>query len=179
MSAAELNFPEEENQGSSWLGLAQAVFNTQAQRWDYQNCGGGLRWQLFPYQGGYTLKNSVSNGGFFELAARLAFFTGNSSYADWANKMWDWSASSLLLRESDWNVGDSVSTPDNCTTLGDLQWTYNYGVYFMGAAYMYNYVSISVLVFSVPLLTFIDERIQPVGEARERTPHQDFQHLLP
>lgn len=139
MSAAELNYPESGDQ-PSWLALAQGVFNTQAERWDTTACGGGLRWQLFPYQGGYTLKNSVSNGGFFQLAARLALFTGNQSYADQAIKMWDWCAQSPLLNEQTWSVADSTSMTDNCTSQGNLQWTYNYGVFFMGAAYMYNYV---------------------------------------
>jgi len=29
----------------------------------------------------------------------------------------------------------------NCTDQGNLQWTYNYGIYLMGAAYMYNYTN--------------------------------------
>lgn len=47
MSAAEYNFPHPEADEPQWLALAQAVFNTQAARWDTEHCGGGLRWQIF------------------------------------------------------------------------------------------------------------------------------------
>lgn len=47
MSAAEYNFPHPEPDEPQWLGLAQAVFNTQAARWDTEHCNGGLKWQIF------------------------------------------------------------------------------------------------------------------------------------
>lgn len=47
MSAAEYNFPHPAEDQPQWLGLAQAVFNTQAARWDTEHCNGGLRWQIF------------------------------------------------------------------------------------------------------------------------------------
>lgn len=115
MTAAEIGFPDVDD-GYSWLSLAQGVFNTQVARWDSNNCGGGLRWQIFPYQAGYAMKNSISNGLLFQLAARLARYTNNQTYTEWAEKVWDWSASSP-------------------------QWSYNYGTYLIGAAYMYNMVS--------------------------------------
>jgi mannan endo-1,6-alpha-mannosidase len=139
MLAAELQFPDRPD-GYSWLALAQGVFNTQVARWDTTKCGGGLRWQIFPYQAGYTMKNSISNGGLFQLAARLARYTGNQTYYDWAEKVWDWSASTPLLNTKTWNVADSTTMEDNCTSQGDNQWSYNYGTYLMGAAYMWNYV---------------------------------------
>ncbi len=52
MSAAERNFPRPPGDGPDWLAMAQAVFNTQAHRWDDEHCGGGLRWQIFPWNGG-------------------------------------------------------------------------------------------------------------------------------
>ncbi|TKA81742.1 hypothetical protein B0A55_01126 [Friedmanniomyces simplex] len=48
MGAAESNFPPPETQYPSWLAMAQSVFNQQASRWDDANCGGGMRWQIFP-----------------------------------------------------------------------------------------------------------------------------------
>jgi mannan endo-1,6-alpha-mannosidase len=89
MSAAEANFPDPPADQPQWLALAQAVFNTQAARWDDTSCGGGLRWQIFTFNNGYTYKNSISNGCFFNLAARLAKYTGNDTYAQWADKTWD------------------------------------------------------------------------------------------
>jgi mannan endo-1,6-alpha-mannosidase len=47
MVAAELKFPDPPKDQPQWLALAQAVFNTQASRWDPTTCGGGLRWQIF------------------------------------------------------------------------------------------------------------------------------------
>ncbi|XHF98409.1 hypothetical protein AWENTII_001962 [Aspergillus wentii] len=139
MTAAELNFTEQKDQ-PSWLSLAQGVFNTQVPRWDDQNCGGGLRWQIYPYQKGYTTKNAISNGGLFQLAARLAFYTTDQKYADWAEKIWDWSGKTPLLREDDWTIADTTTIEAQCKDHGDLQWTYNYGTYLSGAAYMYNFV---------------------------------------
>ncbi|KAL8867016.1 MAG: hypothetical protein Q9174_005933, partial [Haloplaca sp. 1 TL-2023] len=39
MSAAETKFPNPPSNRPQWLALAQAVFNTQAPRWDTQFCG--------------------------------------------------------------------------------------------------------------------------------------------
>lgn len=86
MDAAESNFPEASS-GPSWLSLADAVFNFQASEWDDGTCGGGIRWQVYSFGNGYNLKNAISDGGFFQLAARLARYTGNSTYGDWANKV--------------------------------------------------------------------------------------------
>ncbi|EKV06618.1 Glycosyl hydrolase, putative [Penicillium digitatum PHI26] len=140
MTAAELSFPDRST-GFSWLSLAQGVFNTQIKRWDTSSCGGGLRWQIWPYQSGYGMKNSISNGGLFQLSARLARYTGDAIYLQWANKIWDWSASSPLLSNSTWNVADSTNIDNDCSTQGNAQWTYNYGTYLMGAAYMYNHTN--------------------------------------
>ncbi|KAL2834885.1 mannan endo-1,6-alpha-mannosidase [Aspergillus cavernicola] len=138
MTAAEVGFPEDEN-GYSWLSLAHGVFSSQTEAWDSSHCGGGMRWQLFPYQQGYTMKNAISNAGFFQLAARLAYYTSNDTYTDWSQKAWDWSVSSPLVNNKTWNVADSTNNEDGCTTQGNNQWSYNYGAYLTGAAYMYNY----------------------------------------
>ncbi|EHA26546.1 CAZyme family GH76 [Aspergillus niger] len=137
MTAAELNYPEQDGQ-PSWLSLAQGVFNTQVPRWDTTSCQGGLRWQIWPYQAGYTTKNAISNGGLFQLAARLGRYTNNDTYTDWAEKIWDWSATTPLLQTEDWYIADTTTTEANCKDHGDIQWTYNYGTYLSGAAYMYN-----------------------------------------
>src|SRR5271167_4871113 len=90
MSAAETNFQNPPADQPQWLALAQAVFNTQAARWDNSTCGGGLRWQIFTFNNGYNYKNSISNGCFFNIAARLAKYTGNDTYAQWASRTFDW-----------------------------------------------------------------------------------------
>jgi mannan endo-1,6-alpha-mannosidase len=80
MSAAELNFPNPPKGKPSWLSLAQAVFNNHVSRWDMSSCGGGLRWQIYITNPGYDYKNTISNGAFFQLGARLARYTGKNNY---------------------------------------------------------------------------------------------------
>lgn len=154
MTAAELNYPEQDGQ-PSWLSLAQGVFNTQVPRWDTSSCQGGLRWQIWPYQAGYTTKNAISNGGLFQLAARLGRYTNNDTYTDWAEKIWDWSATTPLLQTEDWYIADTTTTEANCKDHGDIQWTYNYGTYLSGAAYMYNLVS--AIAFDLCFDLFFDQ----------------------
>ncbi|KAJ5681603.1 Mannan endo-1-6-alpha-mannosidase DCW1 [Penicillium maclennaniae] len=139
MTAAEIQFPDSTvGEGYSWLSLAQGVFNTQIARWDTTKCGGGLRWQIWSWESGYTMKNAISNGGLFQLSARLYRYTGSETYGNWARKIWDWSVSSPLVSNSTWNVADSTEMTNDCTTQGNTQWSYNYGTYLIGASYMYN-----------------------------------------
>ena len=139
MLAAETNFQNPPAGSPQWLALAQAVFNEMASRWDETTCGGGLRWQIFQFNNGYTYKNSIANGCFFNLGARLARYTGNDTYAQWAQKIWDWE-NSVGLIDSSYNIYDGSSDVQNCTIVDRLQWTYNAGVYLHGAANLYNYV---------------------------------------
>ena len=139
MSAAEQKFPNTPAGKPGWVELAQAVFNTQALRWDTEYCNGGLRWQIFTFNNGYDYKNTISNGVFFNLGARLALYTGNSSYADWANKAYDWTSQVGFMDES-YHFYDGAHTTLNCKDINKIQWTYNVGVFLLGAATMYNYV---------------------------------------
>ncbi|KAJ5533614.1 mannan endo-1-6-alpha-mannosidase [Penicillium frequentans] len=137
MTAVEYKLPDRPT-GFSWLSLAQGVFNTQKARWDTTMCGGGLRWQIYVYEGsGYYMKNAVSNGGFFQLAARLYRYTGNEEYYTWAKKTWEWSCSVPLVDNSTWTVDDSTNGEQQCANGDQVRWTYNYGVYFGGCAYLY------------------------------------------
>ncbi|KAL4890637.1 glycoside hydrolase [Aspergillus ambiguus] len=137
MSAAERNFPNPPDTSPGWLAMAQAVFNTQAARWDTETCGGGLRWQIFTFNNGFNYKNTISNGCFFNLAARLAKYTGNQTYAEWAERAWNWTTA-VNLMTNDWLFYDGTDDTSNCTTFNQIQWTYNSGVYLLGAANMYN-----------------------------------------
>ncbi|CZT04211.1 hypothetical protein WAI453_009633 [Rhynchosporium graminicola] len=144
MLAAETNFPNPPPDQPQWLALAQAVFNELTARWDTQTCGGGLKWQIFPFNNGYTYKNSIANGCLFNLGARLARYTNNQTYADWAIKVWDWE-NSIGLIDDNFNVYDGATEPTNCTTIERLQWTYNAGIYLYGAANLYNLTEGSAL----------------------------------
>lgn len=149
MTAAETKFPDPPDGQPGWLALAQGVFNTQVVRWDQQNCNGGLRWQIFTFNNGYNYKNSISNGCFFNVAARLALYTGNTTYADWAVKTWDWMYN-VGLMSPDYHIYDGTQIADNCTSKDHNTWTYNSGIYMLGAAAMYNYVSYLYIHLELP-----------------------------
>ncbi|KAM3088317.1 hypothetical protein ACMFMG_002371 [Clarireedia jacksonii] len=137
MSAAESKLPEAQN--VTWFDLANEVFNEQAARWDDENCGGGLRWQIFAFNAGYTYKNSFTNGNFFQLASRLAAYTGNSTYSEWASKAFNWTTSVGLIT-NDGKVFDGTDVTKNCSSssIDKVQFSGNAGTFISGAAYMYN-----------------------------------------
>lgn len=139
MSAAENRFPDPPPDQPQWLALAQAVFNEWAMRWDTATCNGGLRWQIFTFNNGFNYKNSISNGCFFNVATRLARFTGNQTYADWAAKIFEWEQGTGLITDR-FQVLDGAGVQDgsNCTNPDVIQWSYNAGIYMHGASVMYN-----------------------------------------
>ncbi|PSS27636.1 glycoside hydrolase family 76 protein [Amorphotheca resinae ATCC 22711] len=139
MLAAETNFQNPPPNQPSWLSLAQAVFNTQAVRPD-NTCGGGLRWQVYPYLTGYDYKNSIANGCFFNIGARLARYTGNDSYAQHVEVIWDW-IRSVGLMDEDYRIYDGAHIETNCTDINKVQFSYNMAVWTLGAANMYNYTN--------------------------------------
>lgn len=147
MTAAEYNFPNPPADGPQWLALAQAVFHTQADRWDDLHCQGGLKWQIYPFNIGYDYKNAISNGCFFNIGSRLARYTGNDTYATWAEKTWDWVESTGLI-DAQYNIYDGTDDLSNCSTVNHVQYSYNAGVWMLGAANMYNVVSISIAPLS-------------------------------
>lgn len=138
MNAAELKFPDPPDDKPGWVTLAMGVFNTQTARWDTEHCGGGLRWQIFSWNDGYDYKNTISGACFFALSSRLALYTGNQSYAEWAEKVWDWTVGVGYI-DDDYHVYDGAHITDNCTQVTPYQWTYNAGAYLLGSAAMYNF----------------------------------------
>lgn len=138
MTAAENKFPDPPEDQPQWLALAQAVFNEYVGRWDEKTCGGGLRWQIFTFNNGFNYKNSISNGCFFNLSSRLARFTGNQTYADWAEKIYDWMTDTDLI-SPEFQVFDGAGVGDNCKSIDKAEWTYNSGIFLHGAAMMYNH----------------------------------------
>ncbi|KAK0391221.1 hypothetical protein NLU13_0722 [Sarocladium strictum] len=140
MAAAERNFPQPNANLPSWLQLAENVFNSLLSRWNISNkCGGGLLWQIYANNpNGLTYKNSVSNGGFFHLAARLHRATGNATYLEWAEKVWDWSVDIGLVDNQTYHIFDGVNINDNCQTVNRQSFTYTSGIYLYGAAVLAN-----------------------------------------
>ncbi|KAL1627990.1 hypothetical protein SLS56_006133 [Neofusicoccum ribis] len=138
MAAAENKYPDPKD-GPGWLGLAQGVFNTQARRWNEDTCGGGLKWQIFTFNKGFDYKNTISQGCFFSLAARLGRYTGNQTYTDWAEKAWEWTrAIGLISDDYHFYDGTSDQSGQNCTKKDHTQWTYNAGIFLYGSAVLWN-----------------------------------------
>lgn len=140
MSAAEYSFPQPPAPIPSWLTIAKNAWEAYRSRWDTSACRGGLKWQFHPQNAGYFYKNSISNGAFFQLSARLARFTGNQTYVSWATKIWDWT-SGVGLIDNIYNVFDGTDETINCSAVDHHQWTYNVGVFLYGAAMLQNYTN--------------------------------------
>ena len=128
---------------TSWESLAINAFEEYALRWNKENetCSGGLRWQL--ENPGY--KNTVTNGGFFQIEARLARYTGNSTFAEWATRVWEWTVNVKLMDITDeYHVYDGTDDRQgrNCSLDGYFEtqeWSHTLGLYLHGAANMYAY----------------------------------------
>lgn len=140
MSAAEIDYPQPTVGNYSWSQLTENLWNTQVRRWDTTSCNGGLKWQIFTFNNGYNYKNSVSNGAFFQLSARLARFTGNQTYVDWAEKAFTWTQN-IGLMTNDYLVYDGTDDTHNCTAQDKIIWTYNNAIFMYGSAIMYNYTN--------------------------------------
>lgn len=139
MLAAEVNFPNPPKDQPQYLALAQAVFNTQAASWGTDHCNGGLRWQIPPLNGGYNYKNTIANVCFMNIAARLARYTRNDTYAEWAERAYDWTRGVGYI-DDDFNVMDGGHVEFNCTDINPVQFSANAAVLLHATAIMYNYV---------------------------------------
>jgi predicted alpha-1,6-mannanase (GH76 family) len=71
----------------------------------------------------------------FQLGARLAKYTGNKTYADWAERSYDWLAKSPML-PGDGQIYDGTDVLKECIDPERTPWTYNYGIMIGGAAYV-------------------------------------------
>ncbi|KAH8765490.1 glycoside hydrolase family 76 protein [Diaporthe sp. PMI_573] len=139
LTAAERNLPQVDDASiPSWLKVAENSWNSLSGRWNASACGGGLFWQIFPENPhGLSYKNSVSNGGLFQISARLYRATGNQTYLDWANKVWDWSVAVQMI-DKDYIVSDGANSDTNCTEMNLLSFSYSAGIYLYGAAVLAN-----------------------------------------
>ena len=116
MSAAEYRFPVRSDLlPSLYLILARNVFDDQAARWNTSTCGGGLKWQIYPENVGFDYKSAIANGGFFQLAARLARFTGNATYLAWAERTYAWMEAVGFVTGGE--VHDGANDTGNCTAV--------------------------------------------------------------
>lgn len=141
LSAAERNFPQTSNTSiPSYIQIAENAWNSIAARWNTSACGGGVLWQIFADNpNGLNYRNSVSNGGLFQISARLFRATGNQTYLDWANKVWDWSRAVEFI-DDNYYVYDGADSRDNCTVAkrNNITFSYAAGIYLYGAAVLAN-----------------------------------------
>ncbi|CAM1509599.1 Fc.00g033380.m01.CDS01 [Cosmosporella sp. VM-42] len=142
MLAAENKFPNPPEDKAQWLALAQAVWTTQASpnRHD-ETCNGGLRWQIPFSNAGYNYKNTIANGCFFNLGARLARYTSNETYAQYAEETWDWLWSVNYIDHKNWRVYDGAHVEHNCTDVNKATFSYNAAIMLQGSAFLYNYTN--------------------------------------
>ncbi|KAI0417601.1 mannan endo-1,6-alpha-mannosidase DCW1-like protein [Xylaria grammica] len=141
LEAAERNFPQPDDSIPPWLTIAENVWNTMVARWDETSCSGGLHWQIYPSNpNGIDYKNAVSNGGLFQISARLARATRNETYFQWAEKIWDWSEKIGFIDEH-YNVLDGASSTKDCRDTNPLSFSYSQGIYMYGAAVLFNYTN--------------------------------------
>ncbi|KAH7145592.1 glycoside hydrolase [Dactylonectria estremocensis] len=140
MVAAENKFPNPPDDKPQWLALAQAVWTTQASETRHDDkCNGGMRWQVPFSNSGYNYKNTIANGCFFNLGARLARYTGNETYAEHAEKTWDWLWGVNYIDHETWQVYDGGHVEKNCTDINKATFSYNAAILLHGCAFMYNF----------------------------------------
>lgn len=140
LEAAERNLSQPSD-SHSWISLSQAIYNTMNARWDPGNCNGGLRWQIFTWNSGYDYKNTISNGLLFHIAARLARYLDNETYVETAEKVWDW-MEEVGFYTTDGDkiiIFDGAKIENNCSDITKIRWSYSYGVFIAGCAYLYDY----------------------------------------
>lgn len=150
LEAAERDFPAYSNNSDdpSYADLALNVYNSMADRWDADNCGGGLRWQIMSNMSGWTYKSTVSNAGVFALGARLARYTGDNELVKSSSRILRWMKKAFFVHaptdDSDnagnyYNVYDGADIVNgSCPVVNGAIWSYNYALMTMGSAYLYN-----------------------------------------
>jgi mannan endo-1,6-alpha-mannosidase len=143
MTAAETNFKNPPKDKPSYITMVMTVFKQWAspKRWQTDTCGGGLRWQVPWTNEGYEYKNTIANGCFFNVAARLAVYTGDDQYAKWAEKIWDWIQDVGFMGTDNEALYDGATVNENCTEIHKEEYSYNNAVFTLGAAHMYNFTN--------------------------------------
>lgn len=144
MEAAERNFPKlPNNDDPSYAQMALDVYNSMAPRWDSENCGGGLRWQILSNMSGWDYKSTIATSGVYALAGRLARYTNNDEFTKSANRTLRWMKESMFVytKEGDdfYTVNDGAEIKDNsCAVVNGAVWSYNFATMIMGTTYLYN-----------------------------------------
>ncbi|HEV2330052.1 MAG TPA: glycoside hydrolase family 76 protein [Verrucomicrobiae bacterium] len=125
----------DETGNSSYLNMAQTIFNAMTNGWD-NHCNGGLWWNT-----SQTNKGSIENCLFMLAAVRLhqripSDGTGPMSDFYWATNTWAWFQNSGLI--NDLNLVNDGLNMTNCENNGDPMWTYEQGLLVGGLTDLYK-----------------------------------------
>jgi len=82
----------------------------------------------------------ISSGCFFNLGARLARYTNNATYAQFAEEAWNWLQGVGFIDQKDWLAYDGAHVETNCTDINKVTFSYVTAILAEGAAFMYNHV---------------------------------------
>lgn len=74
------------------------------------------------------------------MGARLARYTGNKTYSDWAEKTWDWVEKVAYIDPETWAVYDGANVGHDCKDINPVQYSYNNAIFAQGTAFMYDHV---------------------------------------
>ncbi|TPX63076.1 hypothetical protein SpCBS45565_g06900 [Spizellomyces sp. 'palustris'] len=125
--------------GAKFVDVAALTWNEILEQWDETTCNGGIYWSRNredPSANKRTFKSVITHSQFVELGARLAIATGNTTYLNWSDKVYNWMKTSGLVT-ADWAVLDGANAP-TCTQVDRTEWSYNAGTLMGALAYMYK-----------------------------------------
>lgn len=140
-----------------YLQMAGSIFDDMAGGWD-QTCGGGIWWSKER-----KYKNAIANELFLDVAAHLANRTTDATkkakYLSWANREWQWFASSTMIAP-DHQINDGLTA--TCQNNQKTVWSYNQGVILGGLAELSRQPHQKRLI--LPALQIADAAILHLGE---------------
>ncbi|KAH8762137.1 glycosyl hydrolase family 76-domain-containing protein [Diaporthe sp. PMI_573] len=84
----------------------------------------------------FDYKSAISNGLYFNLAARVARYTGDDSCAQHAAETFDWMLRVGLIDASSFDVYDGAYVEYDCRDINRAQFSYNVAVLLHGAAFI-------------------------------------------
>ncbi|KAI0977566.1 glycosyl hydrolase family 76-domain-containing protein [Xylaria arbuscula] len=138
--ATETSFTEPGNDNTTWIALAQNVFDEQSsktRRVSSGSCAGALRWQISPVNNGYNYIATSANVAYANLGARLSLQDGqNKTQADSVEDTFDLLENSKII-DSKFDVYEGAQVSD-CDEINKIQFSYVSALALEGAAAMYN-----------------------------------------
>ncbi len=119
---------------TDYLNQAKIIFTDMKGAWDSSTCNGGIWWSK-----DRNYKNAIANELFLTVAARLHNRTagdgGPGSFLDWAQREWQWFASSGMINSTNL-INDGLTS--SCQNNGQTTWSYNQGVILGGLTDLYK-----------------------------------------